>query len=106
MEQAHVLLDDDSDDDELEDLDQVYEEGRRFTYFYLICKRGTKQCRKGANSISMNAYVFFYRISHSHLFNINSKISKLQLCISIVAIYISLFTYYFTHSLTHSHILT
>ena len=59
MEQAHVLLDDDSDDDDLEDLDQVYEEGRRLTYFYLICKRGTKQCRKGANSISMNAYVFF-----------------------------------------------
>ena len=89
MEQAHVLLDDDSDDDELEDLDQVYEEGRRFTYFYLICKRGTKQCRKGANSISMNAYVFFFIEFHTpHLFNKNSKFSKLHICISIVAVYI------------------
>ena len=59
MEQAHILLDEESDDDEWEDLDQLYEEGRRFTYFYLICKRGTKQCRKGADKISSNAYYIF-----------------------------------------------
>ena len=60
MEQAeHILLDEDSDDDEGEDLYGVYNEGRVCTYWYLLCKRGSRQCRKGTKRVSTNAYYIF-----------------------------------------------
>jgi len=58
MAEQAILLDSDDDFDE-EELDQMYEDGRVCTYWYTMCSRGTRQCRRSCDVISTNAYYIF-----------------------------------------------